>query len=53
MLAFHDKSTMCWLVPPEPLAVCTDEVEVLVRKEMLAEAVAVAVGVKLTVKGRL
>lgn len=53
VLAFHDKSTMCWMVPPEPLAVSTDEVEVLVRKEMLAEAVVVAVGAKLTVKGTL
>ena len=53
VLAFHDKSTMCWLVPPEPLAVSTNEVEVLVTKEMLAEVAAVAVGAKLTVKGTL
>ena len=53
VLAFQDKSMMCWMVPPDPIAVSTDEVEVLVTKEMLAEVVAVAVGAKLTVKGTL
>src|ERR1051325_7755941 len=53
VLAFQDKSTMCWLVPPEPLAVSTDEDELLVTKEMLAEVVSVAVGAKLTAKGTL
>jgi len=53
VLAFHDKSTLCWMVAPEPLAVSKAEVELLVKKEMLAEDIPVAVGANVTVKGRL
>jgi hypothetical protein len=41
------------MVAPEPLAVSEAAVELLVKKEMLAEAVPVAVGANVTVKGRL
>jgi hypothetical protein len=53
VLAFHDKSTVCWMVAPEPLAVSETEVELLVKNEILAEAVPVAVGANVTVKGRI
>jgi hypothetical protein len=53
VLAFHDKSTVCWMVAPEPLAVSEANVELLVKKEMLAEAIPVAVGANVTLKGRL
>jgi hypothetical protein len=53
VLAFQDKSTVCGIVAPVPLAVSEAEVEVLVKKEMLAEALPVAVGAKVTVKGIL
>jgi len=52
VLGFQDKSTMCWIVPPEPLAVSTD-VELLVKNEMLAEAAPTAVGANVTLKGTL
>lgn len=41
------------MAAPEPLAVCDADVELLVKKEMLAELVPVAVGAKLTVYGTL
>ena len=53
VLASQDKLTVCWIVPPEPLAVSRAEVELLVKKEMFAEAVPVVVGAKVTVKGTL
>jgi len=53
VLASHDKSTECWMFAPEPLAVSDAKVEALVKKEMLAEAVPVAVGAKVMVKGTL
>ena len=53
VLAFHDRSTMCWLVPPVPLAVSEAKVEPLLIKEILPEAVPATVGVKVTVKGTL
>jgi hypothetical protein len=53
VLGFQDKSTMCWIVPPEPLAVSTADVELLVKKEMLAEAAPAAVGANVTLKGTL
>jgi len=51
VLAVHDRSTVCCVVAPEPLAVSDAEVELLVKKEMLAEAVPAAVGAKVSVKG--
>jgi hypothetical protein len=53
VLAFHDKSMLCWMFAPEPLAISDVEVELLVKKAMFAEAVPVAVGAKVTVKGML
>ena len=52
-LAFHDRSTMCWVVAPEPLADSDAEVELLVKNEMFAEAEPAAVGAKVRVKGTL
>ena len=53
VLAFQDRSTLCWMVAPEPVAVSDAEVELLAMKEMLAEAAPAAVGVNVTVKGAL
>jgi hypothetical protein len=53
VLAFQDKATVCWMVAPEPLAVSKAEVEVLVKKEIFAEAVLLVVGANVTVKGTL
>jgi hypothetical protein len=52
-LAFQDKSTVCWMAAPEPLTVCDADVELLEKKEILADAVPVVVGAKLIVKGTL
>jgi hypothetical protein len=52
VLALHDRSTVCWMVAPEPLAVSDAEVELLVKNETFAEAVAVEVGANVTVNGR-
>lgn len=51
VLAFHDKSTVCWMVLPEPLAVSDAELEVLMKNESVAEALPLVLGAKLTVKG--
>ena len=53
VLAFHDRSTLCWIVAPEPVAVSDAEVELLAMKEMFVEAVPAAVGANVTVKGTL
>lgn len=53
VLPFQDKSTACWMVTPEPLAVSKTDVEVLVKKEMFAETEPATVGVKVALKGRL
>jgi hypothetical protein len=53
VLAFQDKSTVCWMFAPEPLAGSKAEVEVLVKKEIFAEAVPLVVGANVTVKGTL
>jgi hypothetical protein len=53
VLASQDKSTMCWMVVPDPLAVSTAEVELLATNEMVADAVPVVVGANVTVKGAL
>jgi hypothetical protein len=53
VLAFQDKSTVCWTVAPEPLTLSSAEVEVFVKKERFAEAVPVVVGENVTVKGTL
>jgi len=52
-LAFHDRTTVCWVVVPEPLAVSETEPELTVKKEMFAEIVLLVVGAKDTVKGTL
>lgn len=53
VLAFHDRSTLCWIDAPEPVAVSDTEAELLAMKEMFAEAAPAAVGAKVTVKGTL
>ena len=53
VLAFQDKSTVCWMLAPEPLTVSNAELELLVKNEMFAEAVPVVLGANVTVKGRL
>lgn len=53
VLAFHDRSTLCWIVAPEPVAVSDAEVELLAIKEMFAEAAPAAVGENVTVNGTL
>ena len=53
VLAFQDKSTVCCMLAPEPLAVSNAEVEVLVKNEIFAEAVPLVVGANVTVKGTL
>jgi len=53
VLGFQDKLTVCGMVAPEPLAVSDAEVELVVKKAMLAEAVPVVVGAKVTVNGTL
>ena len=42
-----------WIFPPEPLAVSKAEVELLLKKKILAEAVPLTVGANVTVKGTL
>lgn len=53
VLASQDKSTMCWIVVPDPLAVSTAELELLATNEMVVDAVPVVVGANVTVKGTL
>jgi hypothetical protein len=53
VLAFQDRSIVCWIVPPVPLAVSEAKVEPLLIKEILPEAAPVTVGAKVTVKGTL
>src|SRR5215470_353108 len=52
-LAFHDRSTMCWMVVPDPVAVSTAELELLATNEMLADTAPLVVGVNVTLKGAL
>lgn len=55
MLAFHERSTWCCIVAPEPVVVSTAELglELLLKKEMFAETAPLVVGEKLTLKGML
>lgn len=53
VLAFHERSTVCCIVPPDPLAVSSAELELLLKKERFAETVPLVVGEKLTVNGML
>jgi hypothetical protein len=53
VLAFHDRSTVCWTVAPAPLAVSDAMVDPLLRKEISPEAVPAAVGANVTVKAAL
>lgn len=52
-LAFHDRSTVCCNVAPDPLAVSDAEPEELLKNEIFAEALPVLVGEKVTVNGTL
>ena len=49
VLAFHHRLTTCGWVAPEPLAVCEAEVEFVVKNEIFAATVPLAVGAKVTV----
>jgi len=51
MLAFHDRSTMCWIVVPVPLAVSV-VVPPAVTNDRFVEAAPAEVGAKVTVNGR-
>jgi len=53
VLAFHDRSTVCWTAAPAPLAVADAKVDPLLRKEICPEAVPATVGVNVTVKAAL
>ena len=53
VLAFHERSTVCWRVVPEPVAVSDAEFEVEVKKEIVAAADPDAVGANVTVNGAL
>lgn len=53
VLAFQDRSTVCWIVPPDPVAVSVALVELLVRNAMFADAIPVVLGAKVTVNGTL
>jgi hypothetical protein len=52
VLASHDRLTVCWIVPPEPLTVSEVEFELL-KKEMFAEALPAVVGANVTENGTL
>lgn len=52
VLAFHDRSTVCWIVAPVPVAV-SDVVPLPLANDRFAEAVPAVVGPKVTVNGRL
>ena len=49
VLAFQDRSTLCWTVVPEPVALSDAEFELLATKVIFAEAVPAAVGANVTV----
>jgi len=53
VLAFHDRPTVCWTAAPAPEAVSDAERALPANIEMFAEAEPAAVGVNVTVKGRL
>ena len=53
VLGFHQRSTSCWTVAPDPVAVSDVVPEFDVKKEMLAEVDPAAVGANVTVKGAL
>src|SRR6476620_4274042 len=53
VLGLHDNSTMCCVVAPEPVAISDAEVELLVKKLIVADVVPAAVGENVTVNGTL
>ena len=52
-LGFQVRSTMCWMVVPDPVAVSTADVELLATNEIVADVLPLAVGANVTVKGAL
>lgn len=52
VLAIHDRSTVCWMVVPAPLAVSV-VVPLAVTNDRFAEATPADVGANVTVNGRL
>ena len=52
LLAFHDRSTVCWIVAPVPLALC-DALLLAVTNDRFAVTVPVVVGANVTVYGTL
>jgi hypothetical protein len=54
VLAFQERSTVCWRVAPIPLAVsAVGELEALLENEILAERVPDTCGANTTVNGTL
>ena len=53
VLAFHDRPTVWRTAAPAPEAVSDDELELPANIEMFADAEPAALGVNVTVKGRL
>lgn len=53
VLGAQDRSTMCWMVAPVPLAVSVTDLAPLLKKERFADALPVAFGAKVTVNGTL
>lgn len=53
VLAFQDRSTVCWIVAPVPLMLSDARTDPLLRNEILPEAVPETVGLNVTVKGTL
>ena len=51
VLASHDRSTLCAIVEPEPVAASDVEVELIAMNEMFAETEPAAVGANVTLKG--
>ena len=53
VLAFQDRSTVCWIVAPVPVVASDVRTDPLLRNEILPEAVPETVGLKVTVNGTL
>jgi hypothetical protein len=53
VLAFHDRSTVCWIVAPDPLAASDADAELLAENETFADAEPAAVGANVSVNDAL
>lgn len=53
VLAFQDRSTVCWVVAPVPVMLSEARTDPLLRNEILPEAVPDIVGLNVTLKGTL